>query len=55
MDLDVLVNLLFMIISDGRQDNQDMIQPLVLVTSAVIHIVLLPMLTGEHRASSEGL
>lgn len=33
-----------MIVFDGRDDKQDIIQPLVLVTSPLIHIVLLLML-----------
>lgn len=45
MDLDFLVDLLLMIASDKREDKQGMIQPLVLVTSPLIHVVLLLLLT----------
>jgi len=45
MDLDFLVDLLLMNMSDGKDDKQGMIQPLFLVTSSLIHLVLLLMLT----------
>lgn len=45
MDLVFLVDLLLMIASDKREDKQGMIQPLVLMTSPLIHVVLLLLLT----------